>query len=229
VPDRDLARPAGVLFDFSGTLFHIESAADAVRLALGDESAHHAAALVRWGAINGASPPADLPAELSQVWAERDLSAAAHRAAYSGSARHAGLDAEQAAALYERGISPAAWSPYPDTAEVLRRLHGDGVPIAMVSNIGWDPRPVLRRHGVADDIDVLVLSDERGVLKPDPDIFRQACADIGVEPHRAVMVGDNPQADGGAAALGIRFVLVTADPAERAPDALLRAVGFSPG
>ncbi len=218
-----------MLFDFSGTLFHIESAGDAVRHALGDDCAHLAAALVRWGAINGSSPPADLPDDLAQVWAERDLSAPAHRAAYTGSARYAGLDDAQAAALYDRGISPAAWSVYPDTVDVLRRLHDDGVPIAVVSNIGWDPRPVLRRHGVADDIDVLVLSDERGVLKPDPEIFRQACADLGVEPHDAVMVGDNPHADGGATALGIRFVLVPADPAERAPDTLLHAVGLSPG
>lgn len=216
-----------MLFDFSGTLFHIESAEQAVRHALGDEFAGLAADLVRWGAINGSSPPPDLPEQLSRIWAERDLSATAHRAAYSGSARHAGLDADQAATLYERGISPAAWSVYPDTVEVLHRLHEAGIPVAVVSNIGWDPRPVLRRHGVADDVDVLVLSDERGVLKPDPEIFRQACAELGVEPPDAVMVGDNAQADGGAAALGIRFVLVTADPAERAPDALLRAVGLA--
>ena len=228
MPDRESQLPGGVLFDFSGTLFYIETAAEALRYALGPEFVDRAAELVRFGAINGSSPPADMPPELIDVWARRDLSAAAHRAAYSGSAMHAGLDAAQAAAVYERGISPAAWHTFPDTVETLRRLHQGSVPVAVVSNIGWDPRPVLRRHDVERDIDVLVLSDERGVLKPDPEIFRQACADIGVEPSRCVMVGDNPTVDSGATLLGIDFVLVPSDPRQRAPGALLRAVGLSP-
>ena len=228
MPHRDQLRPAGVLFDFSGTLFRIESAEEAVRHALGPEFVDLAPALARFGAINGSSPPDDLPPHLVDVWAKRDLSAAAHRAAYSGSAMHAGLTAEEAAALYERGLSPAAWSTYPDTAQVLRELHAAGVPVAMISNIGWDPRPVLRYHGVDGDIDVLVLSDESGLIKPDPEIFRLACAALGVEPCDAVMIGDNAEADGGAVVLGIRFVLVPSDPDERPPDALLRAAGIIP-
>ncbi len=218
---------AGVLFDFSGTLFHIETAEAALRAALGPDFVHRAADLVRFGAINGSSPPADLPATLAEAWATRDLSAAAHRAAYSGSARHAGLSEEQAARLYERGIAADAWQPFPDTVGVLQTLHAAGVPIAVVSNIGWDPRPVLRRYAVDDCVDVLVLSDERGVLKPDPEIFLAACADLGVAPAECVMVGDNPDADGGSTALGIRFVLVSADPAQRGTTDLMRAVGLA--
>ncbi len=228
MPGPDHFRPAGVLFDFSGTLFYIESAAEAVRHALGPDFVDLAPALARFGAINGSGPPDDLPPHLVDVWAKRDLSAAAHQAAYSGSAMHAGLTAEEASALYERGLSPAAWSVYPDTVAVLHELHAAGVPVAMISNIGWDPRPVLRHHGVDGDIDVLVLSDESGMVKPDPKIFRLACVALGVEPHDAVMIGDNAEADGGAVALGIRFVLVTSDPDERAADALLRAAGITP-
>ena len=72
---------------------------------------------------------------------------------------------------------------------------------------------------------MLVLSDQRGVLKPDPEIFRLACAELGVAPGECVMVGDSAEADGGGAVLGIGFRLVQADPANRAPDALLRAAG----
>jgi putative hydrolase of the HAD superfamily len=220
--------PRGILFDFSGTLFHIESAEEAVRAALGPDLASHAGELTRLGAINGSGPPADLPAHLAQVWAARDLSAAAHRAAYSGSARHAGLTAEQAHELYERGISPDAWTPYPDTGEVLDRLRRAGIPVAIVSNIGWDPRPVFARWGVSDLFAALVLSYERGVIKPDPQVFLIACAELGVRPQDALMIGDNPEADGAAAAVGCRFVLVPSDPAQRRADALLRAVGLPP-
>lgn len=218
--------PTAVLFDFSGTLFHVESAAEAVRAALGAEHLHRAGDLARWGAINGSGPPDGLPATMRDVWARRDLSPDAHRAAYSGMARHAGLSDEQAHALYERGVSADAWNPYPDTVEVLRGLRSRSVPVAVVSNIGWDPRPVLARHGVAGLLDVLVLSDERGLLKPDPAIFRLALDELGVAAAGTVMVGDNEVNDGAATALGVRFALVPEDPAQRAPDALLRAVGL---
>lgn len=218
--------PAAVLFDFSGTLFHIEDAEPALVAALGPGFAHLAPAMRRWGAINGSSTPTVLPEHLSDVWERRDLSAAAHRAAYSGLAQHAGLTAEQARRLYERGTDPAAWQPFPDTAAALRGLRSTGVPVALVSNIGWDPRPVLAAHGVAGDLATLVLSDERGVQKPDPEIFRIACAELGVDPREALMVGDNAVADGGATRVGARFTLVPARPEERGPDALLRAVGL---
>lgn len=194
-----------------------------MRAALGARLTAHTPELERLGAINGSGQPADLPEHLVQVWTERDLSAAAHRAAYSGSALHAGLTEQQARLLYERGVSPAAWTPYPDTVEVLRRLRAAGVPTAVVSNIGWDPRPVFARWGVTDLFAALVLSYERGVIKPDPRIFQLACQELGVAPTDALMVGDNPDADGAAAAIGCRFALVASDPA-RPPDSLLRAV-----
>jgi putative hydrolase of the HAD superfamily len=202
-----------------------------VRAALGAQFVPHVADLERLGAINGSGQPAELPDHLVGVWAERDLSLAAHRAAYSGSALHAGLTKDQAHELYERGVSPDAWTPYPDTVEVLRRLRDASVPVALVSNIGWDPRPVLAHWGVAELLDVLVLSYERGVIKPDPRMFELACAELGVTPSDAVMVGDNPDADGAATAAGCAFVLVPPD-AGRAPDTLLKAVDrvlFDPG
>jgi putative hydrolase of the HAD superfamily len=221
VPDL----PDAVLFDFSGTLFYIESAEAAVTAALGADMAHIAPELERFGAINGSGTPAALPPELADVWVRRDLSADAHRAAYSGLSVHAGLSTEQARLVYDRGVLPAAWAPYPDTLEVLQRLRRDHVPVAMISNIGWDPRPVLRAYGADGLIDVLVLSDERGVMKPDPSIFRAACDELDVDPTGALMVGDNAEADGGATAIGCRFVLVS-HLATRDPDTLLRAVGY---
>ncbi len=216
----------GVLFDFSGTLFHNEPAEHALLVALGPGFVDRAADLVRLGAVNGAPMPEELPEHLVQPWLRRDLSAEAHRAAYGGSARHAGLSDEQADALYERGVSAEAWAPYPDTVDTLRALHEAGVPVAVVSNIGWDPRPVLRRYGVLGDVAALVLSDERGLLKPDPEIFRAACAELDVAPAACVMVGDDERNDGGCRALGIALRLVPSAAADREPDALWRAAGL---
>jgi putative hydrolase of the HAD superfamily len=218
--------PHAVLLDFSGTLFHVETARAALVAALGEPFAHLAPELERWGAINGSGTSPGLPPSLADAWERRDLSARAHRAAYSGLGMHAGLSAEQAHVVYERGLTPQAWRPYSDTLPTLRRLHRSAVPVALVSNIGWDPRPVLRAYGADRYLQHLVLSDERGVIKPDPAIFRLACQELGVAPRGTLMVGDNPVADGGATAIGCRFVLVPSSPTRR-DDALLRAVGLA--
>lgn len=49
----------------------------------------------------------------------------------------------------------------------------------------------------------------RIVGKPQPALFRRACATMGVQPDRAIMIGDNPATDGaGATALGMASILV---------------------
>ena len=212
-----------VLFDFSGTLFHIETAAEALAAALGPQFVSWAPELERWGAINGSRTPDELPDHLVDVWERRDLDHAAHRAAYSGLSMHAGLSREQADRLYDRGTTAQAWHPFADTAPVLHQLHEARIPVAVVSNIGWDPRPVIAAYGLTDYLPVLVLSDERGVLKPDPRIFGLALTELGADPVGTVMVGDNPDADAGAAALGCTFRLVAATP-DRPADSLLRAI-----
>ncbi|BBB01675.1 putative hydrolase [Actinacidiphila reveromycinica] len=220
------------MFDFSGTLFRIESCERWLRGALGaegveaadDEVARYAKELERAGAQPGGPPPERLPDRLAEAWRTRDLTAERHRAAYTALSRSAGLPWDVHDALYERHRSPAAWQPYPDTARVLAELRGRGVPVAVVSNIGWDLRPVFRVHGVADLVDAFVLSYEHEAQKPDPRLFRVALDRLGVSGDAvrdAVMVGDSPEADGGAAALGCRVLLVDPLPVADRPDALL--------
>ena len=117
--------PAAVLFDFSGTLFHIEPAAVSLLRAVGPDAVRLAPAVLRYGGINGAGRPAELPDELADVWARRDLSRDAHRAAYSGLSPRAGLDPAQADRLYEHGVSASAWHPYPRHRPRAARAAGE--------------------------------------------------------------------------------------------------------
>ncbi|WP_282083939.1 HAD family hydrolase [Streptomyces tendae] len=206
-----------VLFDFSGTLFRIESTQAWLRAALdgagvelaAPELARTTEALQRAGALPGGAPPARVPEELAEVWEVRDDSPALHRAAYTGLSRQVPLPRPDLYdALYERHMAPDAWSAYADAAEVLDALRGRGIAVGVVSNIGWDLRPVFRAHGLERYVDTYVLSYEHGIRKPDPRLFRVACAALGVEPGRTLMVGDDRRADGGAAALGcgVHFV-----------------------
>ncbi|MFF0833490.1 MULTISPECIES: HAD family hydrolase [unclassified Streptomyces] len=221
---------AAVLFDFSGTLFRVESTESWLRAVLeeaglaltGPELADAAAALEAAGALPGGADPVEVPEGLAGLWAVRDKSAEQHRAAYTGLSRRVPLPApELHDALYERHMSPAAWSPYQDAADVLRTLRERGIGVGVVSNIGWDLRPVFREHGLDAFVDAYVLSYEHGVQKPDPRLFSAACAELGADPREVLMVGDNRTADGGAAALGCRVHFVDHLPVAQRPDALL--------
>jgi putative hydrolase of the HAD superfamily len=219
----------GVLFDFSGTLLRVEPAADWLRAVLDGagvtlpegEPARLAAALEEAGALPGGASPRSVPTALRELWHERDRGAERHRAAYTALARRVPLPRpELYDALYDRHMLPEAWRPYPDTAEVLDALRERGVPVAVVSNIGWDLRPVFRAHGLDRRVDAYVLSCEHGVQKPEPRIFELACRALGVAPGETLMVGDDRRADAGAAALGCAVHLVDHLPCDRRPDGL---------
>lgn len=223
------------MFDFSGTVFRIGPCADWLRGALDeagieatdDEVAHWAARLEESGAQPGGTPPTGgRPEPAAPDWARRDLSAELHRRAYTAQSRATGLPWDVHDLLYERHMAPAAWRPYPDTAEVLGALRARGVRVAVVSNIGWDLRPVFAAHGLEDLVDAFVLSFEHGRQKPDPAIFLAACEELGVLPQETVMVGDDRRADGGAAALGCRVHFVDHLPADRRPDGLRGVLGL---
>ncbi|GGW43203.1 hydrolase [Streptomyces lucensis JCM 4490] len=218
-----------VLFDFSGTLFRVESTESWLRAVLREtgvalpehELVQAARALEAAGALPGGAAPVELPTDLAGVWAVRDESAELHRAAYTGLSRRVRLpDPALHDALYERHMSPAAWSPYPDAAEVLRSLRERGIGVGVVSNIGWDLRPVFREYGLDAWVDAYALSYEHGVQKPDPRLFSVACEALDVDPRQVLMVGDSRAADGGAAALGCRVHFVDHLPVARRPDAL---------
>lgn len=220
---------SAVLFDFSGTLFRIESTESWLRAVLAEhglglpepEFAVTARALEVAGALPGGASPQRLPQELAAVWGIRDESAELHRTAYTGLARQVPLpDPALYDALYERHMSPAAWAPYPDAVEVLGALRERGISVGVVSNIGWDLRPVFRAHGLDVFVDAYVLSFEHGVQKPDPRLFKVACDALGVAPQDVLMVGDDRRADGGAAELGCAVHFVDHLPVSERPDGL---------
>lgn len=220
---------AAVLFDFSGTLFRIESTESWLRAVIAErglalpepEVAVTARALEAAGALPGGSSPERLPEELAAVWGIRDQSAELHRAAYTGLARQVPLpDPALYDALYERHMTPAAWAPYPDAVEVLGALRERGIRVGVVSNIGWDLRPVFRAHGLDPYVDAYVLSYEHGIQKPDPRLFEVACGALDVAPREVLMVGDDRRADGGAADLGCAVHFVDHLPVSQRPDGL---------
>jgi putative hydrolase of the HAD superfamily len=108
----------------------------------------------------------------------------------------------------------AAWAPARKIASMsealLDSLHDRGLKTGLVSN-AWDPRWLLERDldemGLLPRLDAIVFSSEVGVRKPRPEIFYRALDALGVEPGRAMFVGDRLEADiKGAAELGMTTV-----------------------
>ena len=208
-----------VLFDFSGTLLAVEPAEAWLRraatpLGLTFEPDQEAELIERllWAGRPGGPAPSDLNGTLLDVYAGRDLSPQAHRAAYTTLMARADLPHPRLAEeLYDRMFPPEAWVPYPDAAPVLAALRERGVKIAVVSNIAHDLRPTFEHHGLAQWIDAYVFSYEVDAMKPDPKIFRTACDALGVAPERALMVGDTT-ADAGSVEVGMAALVLPASP-----------------
>jgi putative hydrolase of the HAD superfamily len=112
---------------------------------------------------------------------------------------------------------------YPEVPGVLARLRAGGARLAVVSNWDVSLHDVLERTGLRPLVDVVVISAELGVAKPDPAIFRAALDRLGAPADGAVHVGDSLEHDvAGARAAGLEAVLVARNGAP-APDGV-RAV-----
>ena len=215
-----------VLFDFSGTLFRLEeddSWFEGIEVDERQVDGHLQAELMRrLTAPTGRS--VDMTPQAYHAWVNRDLAPHLHREAYLHVLRESGLADHHAESLYQRVVNPSSWTPYPDTADVLKGLHRQGIKTAVVSNISFDLRPAFGALGVADEVDEFVLSFEVGAIKPDAAIFETALSRLGVAAQHAVMVGDSEEADGGARSVGCGFILVDPLPTAQRPDGLRSAL-----
>ena len=82
--------------------------------------------------------------------------------------------------------------------ELLGQLHGT-VPLIMLTNgLSSVQHPRFAKAGVNPFFHDIVISEEVGVQKPDPEVFQIALARAGdpaVTPDRAIMIGDNLHSD----------------------------------
>lgn len=82
--------------------------------------------------------------------------------------------------------------------------------VGVITNAGPSAREVLNRRFRLDErVDVLVVSAEEGVSKPDPAIYRAAAERLRTAPERCVFVDDKDRNVEGARAVGMHGVLFT--------------------
>ena len=102
-------------------------------------------------------------------------------------------------------IGAIAFEPMPGALEAVAGLRARGLELAVVSNWDIGLAEHLNRIGAASYFSAIVTSAEAGAAKPDPSVFRLALERLGVEPGRALHVGDEPADEEGARAAGMRF------------------------
>lgn len=109
------------------------------------------------------------------------------------------------AGFVEAFVDALVFEAIPGAVAVLDDLRGRGIALAMVSN--WDCAlpGTIERLGLGHLFQTVVASAVAGAEKPDPRIFRVALERLGVEPARALHIGDEANDEQGAAAAGMRF------------------------
>jgi putative hydrolase of the HAD superfamily len=101
---------------------------------------------------------------------------------------------------------------FDDAAEALALLR-DRYALALVTNgAACLQREKLAASGLEGHFSAVVVSADVGAAKPDPAVFRQALAELGVDAARAVMVGDSLAKDvDGARAAGLGAIWLNRD------------------
>ena len=86
---------------------------------------------------------------------------------------------------------------------LVHRAHADGLRTALLSNSWGNAYP---RDGWQDMFDVVVISGEVGLRKPEPEIYELTCDRLGLQPTECVFVDDIPDNVEGARAVGITAI-----------------------
>jgi putative hydrolase of the HAD superfamily len=98
---------------------------------------------------------------------------------------------------------------FDDVMPALEMLREAGVQTAVVSNADDDVTVVCVHFDFAPLMDLIVTSALVGYEKPDPRTYQAALEPLGVEPARALHVGDQPRSDiVGARGVGMGAVLI---------------------
>src|SRR5262249_20175713 len=97
---------------------------------------------------------------------------------------------------------------FADVRPALEALRRDGHRLAIVSNCSWQTAGGLEATGLADEVEVAVLSCDLGLMKPDPAILLLTLERLGTDPTRSALVDDVPAHLDSARELGMTTVLM---------------------
>lgn len=126
--------------------------------------------------------------------------------AWNEAASRLGLTPEQLEDLKADFRKGGVWdTELLDFVRTLRPRHKTGV----ISDAWPDAREAIQEYVNDDIFDVIVISAEEGLVKPDPEIFQRALLRLGVVPREAVFVDDRWKNVEGARRMGMHAIQFT--------------------
>ena len=95
------------------------------------------------------------------------------------------------------------WSVEPGTIDLIERLHDGGTRVALLSNAGFDFAAGFRHSPMSEFFEVMYVSAEMDAIKPDPEIYREVAAGLGITLEQMIFVDNKLENTDAAAELGI--------------------------
>lgn len=97
---------------------------------------------------------------------------------------------------------------FPETIDVLEHLKKD-YSLILVANIDCFTKDIITKFGLQNYFNHVYLSCDVGVLKANPEFFKNIIKDIQLKPEEMVMIGDSIESDmRPASSAGIRTILI---------------------
>ncbi len=145
---------------------------------------------------------------IHELWAPGSVGHASLAEIEQRTAAAFGLDTATLSALMADWWSEYVGSLNDGLARYLARLPAAGYRTGIVSNsfVGAREREHAA-HRLGDLCEVIVYSHEVGYAKPEPEIYRIACARLDVAPAAAVLLDDVPANADGARAIGMHAIV----------------------
>jgi HAD superfamily hydrolase (TIGR01509 family) len=104
----------------------------------------------------------------------------------------------------------------PGAPELLEALAHARLPVAVASNAPESAiRTALSHAGLDLYVPTIVSAETSGIFKPDPDVYRRACRQLGVAPCDALGFEDSAIGARAARSAGLTVVVAPVDPATR--------------
>ena len=205
-------RPQALLLDAMGTLIGLRQSIGSTyaRLAADHGLQVEAEAIDQaFPAVYGAAPPLAFPGLEAEAleraerdwWAQRiDTVLVAAGAAPAPAALHR--------CLFDQFADPQLWRVYDDVPPQLQAWRKQGLRLAVVSNFDQRLHGLLAGLELTPWIEQVVVSSRAGAAKPSAQPFQHALEALDLSAEQVWHVGDSPEDAAGAAAAGIRCLIV---------------------
>jgi putative hydrolase of the HAD superfamily len=119
--------------------------------------------------------------------------------------------ADEVDAAWGPGVVQQLWaadfrswiSVEPRTVELLAQMHAGGTRLALLSNAGFDFSDPFRFSPMGQYFERIFVSAEMNALKPEPAIYLEVAAELGITPQQMVFIDNKSVNTDAAAALGV--------------------------